>query len=1554
MPSALPDMMDLDDPMASLAEVVPAKPLVPVYGFLVSHQKLDIHIDFPTQTLTGRTEITILPQVKDLEYIRIDARQCTIEDNHVSVEGVEAYFEYEDPMKKMNLPLNVDWSANQAQLQQQRISCLTTDQRANGSLVVAIPRSVRIQEVDHFSDKAGTPVSQRAALNGAPLSATPVLTPKVAADQSARYQPLKVSIQFTTKNFRDGLHFVGLNEGDARFPNVYTRHSIDPGTASCIFPCVDDPAMRSTWDINIKCSRTLGEALKRKPVKHHKAHTGKKDPARGNINGVKPTEDCEINLSEDEKLLEMVVLCSGEPIREAVDVQDSTKKIMSFECARPVAPQHIGFAIGPFEQVDLTEYREDENAEKLGQSGLKILGYCLPGRSSQLRHTASPLTSAMDEFTLTFGAYPFSQYSIVFVDDQIRDTEHTASLSLCSTRLLVSEDIIEPEVESIRTLVHAGATQWFGVAMVPNQPKDRWITIGLSHYMTGLFMKLLCGANDYFYRQKTLSDRVVEEDIERPSIYNLGEILHLGEYENEFMALKAPLVCFILDKRILKATGTYGLTRVVSRLIISANTGMPEDSVLTTKEFRRFIEKITKYRQTESFWDQWVYGAGCPRFVISTKFNKKKTTIDMNISQCQDTEPTQRLLKKDSFPREVKEEVNKVYAGEVQTLFTGPLTIRVHEADGTPYEHIVEIDSKNHKIEIPYYTKYKRLKRNRRQNERQNAGAEGGEDGEDALYYCLGDNLQTPEEIAEWELGDWDEAAEARMAQESYEWLRIDSDFEWLCHKKFNEMPAYMYVSQLQQDRDIVAQQESMLYLAAMPDHKLVATFLIRTLMDVRYYYGIRAMAAKLLKVHATKKVDWVGLRQLEKAFQEFSCYKDTLMPRPNDFEDKRQYYVDKAIPEALSEIRDMHGKCPKKARQLIMDMLKFNVNGDNTFSDQFKVANLLSCLATSLMPKERPANEEVFVAENQDEDEDEPEQFKRQVLDQLDRYRRMDEWIDSYQNIYTTTVLDAYYRLMKSKVIPLDPVDFVQYLHDGTSDLVRIKAFESLIDLGFITNDQVCKLLLKVVSTDNSPYTRTHLFEVFCIGLASVAFGHHKEAEALAQPEPESNAGDLTIEDGLTDERVEARKLQIARTTTIDGALHALKSELKNNEVLKEALWDSIKSTSTGPFEQLDLLDISAILYDHINTMILKLRLPRYRKAVYKATKPKEGQTKVKEAILVLKETPKVRTKPLSEDMVVKKLAASNGLKYSLATIVPEPLPPPVAQPVSVKIQAPAPKPQITQTSSTPAPGPVRISLTKLSSSASKPGPLTPNPISSTPKPSSSMPKPISSSVPKSGAGSMKPPKRPLDAEGVEENPPKKRRRIVRLKVPGDKVQAILRTTPRPEHRSISKSSSVRSSPAPGVSRPSPRPSPAVATTSTSTISVSAPAPSSMANNAPSKPRKPLPDAVPKHSSSPSGSSGPSSGRKPLPDASGRKVLTGSVSKAGVMKPYNHSTTSSAHSANKSSHTSMNLSNSATSASNSTHASVNSSKSATPPPKKSKVVKLKVKVPLNHFKPRN
>lgn len=198
------------------------------YGFIVVHQKVELEIDFSTKSLRGKTHIEILPQTKELQTIHIHARQCSIPQREVLVNGRVASFSYEDPHKKLEVPEYYSWDAESHKMQSERVKFMTSDNKLEGTIEIELPDSVKIEEIDPFSEKAATPITQRGggvaaarnlsvALEGgsAPL---PVYAVKTAAEQASRFKPLTVTIPFVTTQIRDGLQFVGVEEGDVRFP----------------------------------------------------------------------------------------------------------------------------------------------------------------------------------------------------------------------------------------------------------------------------------------------------------------------------------------------------------------------------------------------------------------------------------------------------------------------------------------------------------------------------------------------------------------------------------------------------------------------------------------------------------------------------------------------------------------------------------------------------------------------------------------------------------------------------------------------------------------------------------------------------------------------------------------------------------------------------------------------------------------------------------------------------------------------------------------------------------------------------------------------------------------------------------------------------------------------------------------------------------------------------------------------------------------------------------------------------------------------------------------
>lgn len=206
----------------------------------------------------------------------------------------------------------------------------------------------------------------------------------------------------------------------------------------------------------------------------------------------------------------------------------------------------------------------------------------------------------------------------------------------------------------------------------------------------------------------------------------------------------------------------------------------------------------------KTFFDQWVYGSGCPTFEVTANFNRKKMAVELNVTQrCYAYAWSQKA------PWEAQGHLRPI------PLFDGQMTIRIHEADGTPYEHVLSIQDSFKRHEVPFNTKYKRVRRNTKRYQARQAAATAAALGdteaqEEMNLIDVGFSLGMWEEEKAretWRVADWTEEDDTNMSQATYEWIRIDSDLDWICTVKFQQ-PDFMWISQLQRDRDVIAQLE--------------------------------------------------------------------------------------------------------------------------------------------------------------------------------------------------------------------------------------------------------------------------------------------------------------------------------------------------------------------------------------------------------------------------------------------------------------------------------------------------------------------------------------------------------------------------------------------------------------------------------------------------------------------------------------------------------------------------------------------------------------------------
>lgn len=180
-------------------------------------------------------------------------------------------------------------------------------------------------------------------------------------------------------------------------------------------------------------------------------------------------------------------------------------------------------------------------------------------------------------------------------------------------------------------------------------------------------------------------------------------------------------------------------------------------------------------------------------------------------------------------------------------------------------------------------------------------------------------------------------------------------------------------------------------------------------------------------------------------------------------------------------------------------------------------------------------------------------QQFNKSAAEEIERYRRMDEWIGSYHNLYSIAALQAKVRLVQAKIVGVNVMDFVQYTQEDTFDLLRVKAFGCVVEVGLLAHEPILKYFLFVMHSDPSPYIRTSLQKLLWEGLGAMAIGKGKDRSG-------GPAGDM---DGLLLEGasiVEARQAQVARTETIVGAMTALKAEMEHVQVLNKGLWEAAR----------------------------------------------------------------------------------------------------------------------------------------------------------------------------------------------------------------------------------------------------------------------------------------------------------------------------------------------------------------------------------------------------------
>jgi transcription initiation factor TFIID subunit 2 len=310
-------------------------------------------------------------------------------------------------------------------------------------------------------------------------------------------------------------------------------------------------------------------------------------------------------------------------------------------------------------------------------------------------------------------------------------------------------------------------------------------------------------------------------------------------------------------------------------------------------------------------------------------------------------------------------------------------------------------------------------------------------------------------------------------------WIRIDSDLRMLREIKF-EQPDYHWQNQLRHEKDIVAQLDSIDMLTKLPSAGTRSS-LISVVENSEIFYRVRVQAAfALAEVSNKMAATWNGPLPLVSTFRKlFMNSSSPGIVCVNNFSDLQLYLIQKSLPVAVSRLRNAHNLCPSEIVKFLLELIKYNENSKNQFTDAYYKAALIDALASTVS---------VSVAVVVDDDTAGPKSASltpdmRLVIEEIVLRLNLEKLLPTCNFVITCSCLNALRLLQKLGHIPDNMEIFKQYTdYENNFESVRQVAFQIMVECLSVKNDpDLLDYLLEYVERDPSYRIKQHIVSLLC-----------------------------------------------------------------------------------------------------------------------------------------------------------------------------------------------------------------------------------------------------------------------------------------------------------------------------------------------------------------------------------------------------------------------------------------------------------------------------------------
>ena len=272
-------------------------------------------------------------------------------------------------------------------------------------------------------------------------------------------------------------------------------------------------------------------------------------------------------------------------------------------------------------------------------------------------------------------------------------------------------------------------------------------------------------------------------------------------------------------------------------------------------------------------------------------------------------------------------------------------------------------------------------------------------------------------------------------------WIRVDADMRILRELKF-EQPDTHWALQLRHERDVCAQLDAVDALSQYANLNTKAC-LTTMLENGECFYRVRVKAASALSqvanklVHATSGPPWPLIATFKKLFFAPACPNVVCS---NNFGDLQLYLVQKSLAVAMGSLRDKHSLCPSDVIRFLLDLIKYNENSRNAYSDSYYRAALIDAIGSTISAS--------TVASALHKKSAMLTQDTRLIVEEVVLRLNLEKVLPTHRYVITVACLRALRSLQRLGHIHENVEIFKQYAdYRNTWEDVRLVAFELIIE---------------------------------------------------------------------------------------------------------------------------------------------------------------------------------------------------------------------------------------------------------------------------------------------------------------------------------------------------------------------------------------------------------------------------------------------------------------------------------------------------------------------------